>query len=331
MATPSLEGTVLITGASGFIGSRLRETLIATGSDVVAVRREDSPEPSLGRSVIADYADLQGLTDIVAEEQPDYVLHVAGVTKGRTYEDFRRGNVMPTKNLLAAVRAARPELRRFVHVSSTTSYGPSLPDVPIRESDSPKPIEFYGQSKLEAEQLIAEDAGPVPWTIVRPAGVYGPGDVDYYNLFKNAMRGWNVYFGNRGRWMSVIYVDDCVRAILEAAKHAHTVGKGYFVAAEEPVTWEAFQDAIVEVVPRQVRTLDFPEAFVTMGAFAGELATLFDSKPRLLNRQKAKMGAQQAWTCAVDAAKADFDFMTEIELSEGIRLTHDWYTREGWY
>ena len=331
MSMPRLPGTVLITGASGFIGSRLREALLASGSDVVAIRRAGSPEPSAGRSLVADYADLEALTDIVAQEKPDYVLHVAGVTKGRTYDDFQRGNVMPTRNLLGAVRAARPELRRFVHVSSSTSYGPSMPDAPLRETDPPRPIEFYGRSKLEAERVFEEEAGPVAWTIVRPAGVYGPGDVDYYNLFKNAMRGWNVYFGNRGRWMSVIYVDDCIRSIVAAAANPSTAGKGYFVAADEPVTWEQFQDEIVEIIPRQVRTLDFPEAFVTMGAFAGELATLFDSKPRLLNRQKAKMGAQQAWTYAVDAAKADFGFSTAVDLQEGIRLTHDWYTEQGWY
>ncbi|MBW1762106.1 MAG: NAD(P)-dependent oxidoreductase [Deltaproteobacteria bacterium] len=331
MATLELDGTVLITGASGFIGSRLKDALLASGSDVVAVRRVGSPEQTAGRSVTADYADVEGLTAIVAEERPDYVLHVAGVTKGRTYEDFQRGNVMPTRNLLKALQAGHPTIKRFVHVSSLTAYGPSAPGAPLRETDPAKPIEFYGRSKLEAEQVVAEESAGIAWTILRPAGVYGPGDVDYFNLFQSAMRGWNAYFGNRNRLMSLVYVDDCVRAIIEGGKHPNTTEKGYFIAEEEPVTWQRFQDEIVDIIPRKVRTLDLPEGLVSMSAFAGELATRFDGKPRLLNRQKAKMGAQEAWTCSVDAAKTDFGFETQTGLHEGIQLTHDWYTEHGWY
>jgi len=331
MTTPELGGTVLITGASGFIGSRLREALLASGTDVVAIRRASSPEPTEGRSVGADYADVEALTAIMAEEKPAYVLHLAGVTKGRTYDDFERGNVMPTRNLLKALQAGHPAVKRFVHLSSLGAYGPSAPGAPLRETDPAKPIEFYGQSKLEAEQVVAEEAGGIPWTILRPAGIYGPGDVDYFNLFRSAMRGWNVYFGNRHHWVSVMYVDDCVRAIIDAARNPNTVGKGYFIAQDEPVSWQQFQEEIVDVIQRKVRTLDLPASLVSIGAFAGELAMRLDGRPRLLNRQKAKMGAQEAWTCRVDSAKADFGFQAKVGLREGVQRTHDWYTEQGWY
>ncbi|MGB5524118.1 MAG: NAD-dependent epimerase/dehydratase family protein, partial [Polyangiales bacterium] len=113
MTMPKLEGKILITGASGFIGSRLREALLASGSDVVAIRRPGSPPSSAGRSVEADYAAVADLERIVGEEKPDYVLHVAGVTKGSSYEDFRLGNVMPTRNLLAALRREHSSAKRF--------------------------------------------------------------------------------------------------------------------------------------------------------------------------------------------------------------------------
>ncbi|MBW2403460.1 MAG: NAD-dependent epimerase/dehydratase family protein [Deltaproteobacteria bacterium] len=91
---PKLDGKVLITGASGFIGSRLRDELLATGSDVVAIRRPGSPPSKVGRSVEADYALVADLERIMSAERPDYVLHVAGVTKGTSYESFRLGNVI---------------------------------------------------------------------------------------------------------------------------------------------------------------------------------------------------------------------------------------------
>lgn len=331
MQVPHMQGRVLITGASGFVGGRLREALVEQGADVVALRRKGSPPAEAGRSVEGDYADVEGLRKMIAEERPDYVLHLAGVTKGRTYDDFRRGNVAPTENLIEALKRAHPEVKRFVHVSSLAAYGPATRDRPVVESDQRTPIEFYGKSKLEAEEAVEAQAGEVPWTIIRPAAVFGPRDVDFLNLFRSAKKGWNVYFGNRDRLMSIIYADDCVRGILEAAVHEGTAGRGYFLADPTPVTWEQVQSEIVNAVPNEVRTLNLPESFVTLGAVAGELATMLDRKPRLLNLQKAKMGAQEAWTCNPQAAAKDFAFHTTTPLSDGIAHTHDWYDKHGWY
>lgn len=331
MATPRLDGKVLITGASGFIGSRLRDALLATGSDVVAIRRSGSPPSKAGRSVEADYARVGDLERIMSAERPDYVLHVAGATKGSSYEDFQLANVMPTRNLLTALGREYPDTKRFVLVSSLTSYGPSATSAPHREENPPRPIEHYGASKLEAERVVEDESAGVPWTIVRPSGVYGPADVDYFNLFKSAMQGWNVFFGNRDRCMSVIYVDDCVRGTLMAAQHGNSIGKGYFLTNDAEVTWEQFQSEIMQVVDRRVRTLDLPEQLVSIAAFGGELASRIDKKPRLLNLQKAKMGAQQAWTCVGDAARTDFGFSAEVDLPDGIRRTHEWYLANHWY
>ncbi len=331
MAMPKLEGKVLITGASGFIGSRLRDELLASGSDVVAIRRPGSPPSKAGRSVEADYARVDDLERVVGAERPDYVLHVAGVTKGTSYEDFRLGNVMPTRNLLTALHREHPDTKRFVLVSSLASYGPSATSAPHREEDPRRPIEHYGQSKLDAEQVLEQEFAELPWTIVRPSGVYGPGDVDYFNLFKSAMLGWNAFFGNRDRCMSLIYVDDCVRGILQAAQHESSIGKGYFVTSDEQVTWEELQSEVLRAVGRSVRTVDLPELVTWMAAIGGELASRIDKKPRLLNLQKAKMGAQQAWTCVGDAARRDFGFTSEVDLAEGIRRTHEWYAAHDWY
>jgi nucleoside-diphosphate-sugar epimerase len=331
MKMPKLDGKVLITGASGFIGSRLRDGLLASGSDVVAIRRPGSPPSEAGRSVQADYGDVSELEHVIAAEKPDYVLHVAGVTKGSSYEDFQLGNVMPTRNLLGALRRRHPDTKRFVLVSSLTSYGPSATSAPHREADPPRPIEYYGRSKLEAEQVVEQESGSVPWTILRPSGVYGPGDVDHFTLFQSAMLGWNLFYGNRDRCGSWIYVDDCVRGILEAARNDRSVGKGYFLTNDEQLTWGQFQGEVVRAVGRPVRDLNLPEQAMWATAFAGEIATRIDKKPRLFNLQKAKMGAQQAWTCVGDAARRDFGFTADIDLAEGVRLTHEWYAANDWY
>lgn len=326
-----LDGKVLITGASGFIGGQLRDRLLSAGNDVVAIRRPGSPPSKSGRSVEADYARVADLERVIASERPDYVLHVAGVTKGTSYEDFRSGNVMPTRNLLAAVRREHPETKRFVMVSSAASYGPSATSAPQREENPPRPIEHYGASKLEAERVVEEESADVPWTILRPCAVYGPGDVDHFALFQGAVLGVNLFYGNRDRLMSWIYVDDCVRGILEAAAHVNGVRKGYFLTNDTQLTWDEFQTEIAVAVGRRVRTLDLPAQLMWASAFAGEIATRIDKKPRLMNLQKAKLGVQEAWTCSGDAARRDLGFSAEVSLAEGIRRTHQWYADNGWY
>lgn len=319
----------LITGASGFIGRHLRDSLLADGYDVVALTRPGSPQPSKGRAIGVDYSDAESIERAIEQERPELIFHVAGATKGVTYEDFRLGNVMPTQALLEAVRRKHAGLQRFVHISSLTAYGPSTPEAPKEEHHERKPVEHYGKSKLEAE-LTIEGMGDVPWTIIRPPGVYGPADVDNLELFRLAERRLNVFYGNRHRHFSVIYVDDLVRGIREAAVHSSTVGKGYFLTDGQPYTWDHYQDRIVAATGKKALVLSLPEFTTDIAAAFGELATSFDKKPRLFNRQKVIMGKQAAWTCTHDRAQADFGYAPRIGLDEGIGRTLEWYRKERW-
>ncbi|MEL7372669.1 MAG: NAD-dependent epimerase/dehydratase family protein, partial [Myxococcota bacterium] len=309
----TLSGPVIVTGASGFIGGRLVEAL--DEADVVTLRRKSSPEPKV-RSYEVDYGDVDGLTEVMKAVRPAYILHAAGATKGVTYRDFQRGNVMPTANLLAALDRADHRPHRFVLISSLTAYGPSEPDRPLVESDERAPIEYYGQSKAEAEAVV--EASGLPFTILRPGGVYGPGDVDFFEHFKMAARGWSLFFGNRNRLWSGVYVDDLVEATFRAATTDTAEGRGYFIDDGHPATWEHFQRLVGAESGRKVREVDIPEAFVKPVAVIGEWITALDGRPRVLNRQKAKMGAQDAWTCSCEAARRDFGYDPKVALDEGV-------------
>jgi nucleoside-diphosphate-sugar epimerase len=320
---------VLITGASGFIGGRLRDALLEAGEDVVSLRRRGSPESPRGRAELVDYADIDALERLIDKEKPRLVIHAAGVTKGVTLGDFRRGNVEPTINLLRAIQKKHPGLERFILISSLAAYGPSSVEHPLEESAERRPIEFYGRSKMEAEEAVEKEA-TVPWTIIRPAGVYGPGDADFFTYFKIVERGMNVFFGNRGRVISLVHVDDLVRAILDAARSEATKNKGYFICDGKPVTFTDFQSCIVTASGKRVRDLDLPGFLVPLAAIGGELLSGLDGKPRLANRQKAVMGRQDAWTCTHRAANADFGYNPTIPLLEGVKATYAWYRSSGW-
>jgi nucleoside-diphosphate-sugar epimerase len=321
----------VITGASGFIGSRLRDKLLDDGWDVLALTRKGSPAPARGRGAPVDYGDVASLEEVFARARPELVFHVAGATKGVSYEDFQRGNVLPTRNLARALRNVHDQVKRLVHVSSLTAYGPSTPEQPLVETDARKPIEFYGRSKLEAEQVLEQEIGAaLPWTIIRPSGVYGPRDVDFFELFKLASRHINLFFGNRQAWMSLVHVDDLVRAILDAAESDTTVGKGYFICDGKPLTFSDAQREIVLATGKRALDIDLTFLPVRLASVGGEWLSRLDGKPRLFNRQKAIMARQTAWTCRHDAARADFGYRPQIALREGVAQTLGWYKSAGW-
>lgn len=318
--------TAVITGASGFIGRRLRDQLLRQGWDVVAIRRPVSKAPKEGRSVVLEYADRAGLTALFQEERPALVLHVAGATKGVSREDFWGGNVTPTAQLVGALRDAQHQPERFLLVSSLAAYGPSG-ERPLTESDPKNPIELYGESKREAE-VVVEQSG-LPFTIIRPSGVYGPGDVDFLELFRWANRKLNVFPANRQQRVSVVYVDDLVDATLAAALHPNTIGRGYFICDGEPVSFEHFQRQIAVMLEKRAWELDVPGPLVDLAAFGGELLSKVDGKPRLFNRQKRKLGKAN-FVCTHQAAKSDFGYTPKVPLAEGLLRTRDWYRQEGW-
>ncbi|MDB4990426.1 MAG: UDP-glucose 4-epimerase [Myxococcaceae bacterium] len=325
-----IRGKVFVTGASGFVGSNLRAALLAGGADVVSLVRAVSPSSTQGRSAAVDYADLAGLKRLMREERPDYVFHVAAATKGVSYEDFRLANVLPTQNLIEALASEHPSVKRFLFVSSLTAYGPSNLGPPKRESDVPQPIEFYGQSKLEAERVVEGYGERVAWTIIRPPTVYGPAEVDAFALFKAAKNGVSLFFGNEDKQTSAIYVDDLVQAIVDAAQSDRTRGRGYFVTDGVDYTWREFQKHVTAAVGRRTLRVNLPSFLVPAASMAGELLTSIDKKPRLLNRQKAVLDAQQAWLCSADAAREDFGFRADVDIAEGTRRTHRWYVENKW-
>lgn len=325
-----IAGKVLITGASGFIGGQLRDALLDTGADVVSLVRPNSPAVRRGRGASVNYTDLVGLRELFEREQPDYVFHVAGATKGITYADFYAGNVMPTVNLMRALRDVHPGVKRFVLVSSLAAFGPSRGTTPVRETDPRQPVEHYGRSKLEAELAVEGLGDALPWTIIRPPAVYGPAEVDMFTLFKAAHSGVNLFFGNRHKHASAVYVDDLLDGMVLAAQSETARGRGYFLCDGEPYTWADIQGHIVSAVGKRTFTLSLPGFLVPAAGAAGELLTAFDKKPRLANRQKAILDAQNAWLCSHEAARGDFGYRPRVSMAEGTKRAYRWYLEHGW-
>ena len=203
----------VVTGSSGFIGSHLVDALLERGATVRALVRAESSQVARDARVsywTADLLDDRSVRECAIWAGATHVFLVGGVTKRRTLAEFRYGNVVPLANIFAALTEGRgARIQRVLLVSSLAAAGPAPAlDRPVREDDPPHPVEAYGRSKLEAEQVATRYSESMPVTIIRPSAVYGPRDVDFLNIFKQATNRVAVYAAPADQLMSTDVIAD---------------------------------------------------------------------------------------------------------------------------
>ena len=323
---------ILITGATGFIGSHLAEQLHQKGYQLRCLVRKTSNLRWIEHLPVeycyGDLFDRRVLEQ--AAEGVDYVYHVAGLTKAKSREEYFQGNHIATKNLLDAVAKVRPNLKRFIHVSSLAAVGPSLNGIPVNEETPYHPITAYGESKMEAEKECLKAMDKLPLTIVRPPAVYGPRDSDVFEFFKAVNNGLQPMIGLRTKTVSLIHVADLVHGIILAGEHQACVGKAYFVSSEGYYTWKEVGDVTARIMQKRVIRLKIPVPIVYSVAAVSELFSVVTGKAVLLNWEKAKDIVQDAWTCDISKAKGELGFREAHSLEAGIRETVAWYRDKGW-
>ena len=296
-----------ITGGTGFVGSRLLDSATAAGHQVRALARRPMPQRTNVEWVPGALEQPKALQELVSGT--DAVIHAAGVITGRTAADFERCNVDGTEAVIAAARAAN--VWRLVHVSSLAAREPAL--------------SLYGASKAKSEEVVARSG--LPFAIVRPPAVYGPGDRETLELFKMAKLGLMLLPPN-GR-LSLIHVDDLVRLLLALAEPGAPQGQVIEPDDGRPSGWthKEFARALSEAVGRRGLAVSVPGALLRLGARAD----------RLLRGAKAKLTSDRAnYFChpnwVVDAAlapPADL-WRPRIATPDGLAATAEWYRAQGW-
>jgi dihydroflavonol-4-reductase len=322
----------LITGASGFIGSHIVESLVNKGHTVRCLLRKTSSTTWLRDLPIeiayGDLFDADALKRAV--RGVDFVYHSAGLTKAKTEQEYYKANTEGTRNLLNAVVQEVPNLKRFVFLSSQTAAGPSPTKVPITEAATPHPITTYGKSKLAAEQECLKAATTIACTIVRPPAVYGPRDKDIFEFFNTMSKGLQPMVGFHEKFISLVHVKDLARGIIMAGESPNSVGGTYFISSNGIYGWREIGDVTRRVLGKKALRLRIPEAGVYgISAFA-EFFSLFSSKPALINFEKARDMVQDYWTCDSSKAGRDFGYKQEISLEAGIGEAIAWYRDQGW-
>lgn len=331
--------TILITGASGFIGSFFVEEGLKRGYDVCAGVRKSSSRKYLQDPRIKfaefDFSTTEKVQAVLAEYRSrgvrfDYIIHNAGVTKTKKKEDFNRVNCLNTQNFIEALMTSGMVPEKFIYMSSLAAFGPGDPVTgqPVRLNDTPKPIELYGFSKLEAEKYITGLSG-FPWLIFRPTGVYGPRETDYFVFFQTINRGLEPYIGFKKQVLTFIYVRDLVRLIFDALKSPH-VRKSYFVTDGNEYPSELFAEITKKILGKKTVRITIPKFLVKLIAVSGEkIAGLWGAVPTL-NSDKYNVLSSTNWRCDVEPLRQDFNFKAEYDLEKGVSEAIAWYRQEGW-
>ena len=321
---------MLVTGATGFIGSHLVVRLASQGRPLRCLLRRSSTAVNLPRGTELAHGDLEsgaGLAE--ALRGVDTVIHLAGVTKARTPADYDRGNAVSTANLLRAA-GHLDEIGRFVHVSSLAAAGPSPADRPLTETDEPHPVSHYGRSKLAGEQAVRQSPVAERSVIVRPPVVYGPRDRDVLQVLRTIARGWMAQIGAAPRRFSHIYVGDLVDGIIAATDCASASGQVFYLANAAPVSWAEFGNVAARLMGRKVRTVAIPEKAAYVLGLCAEWWARLSGKPGILSRDKVREACCAGWGCDPGRARRELGFCASTCLQEGLRRTLDWYKEAGW-
>jgi nucleoside-diphosphate-sugar epimerase len=331
---------VLITGAAGFIGSFLVEEALNLGYDTYAGIRSTSSKQYLKderiKFVDLKYHDKKALAEQLSELKNsigrfDYIIHGMGVTKCKRKSDFDRINFGYTKNFADALIESGSVPEKFVYMSSLSAWGPGDSKIgkPIMLSDKPEPDTLYGASKLKAEQYIAS-LPDFPYIFLRPTGVYGPRERDYFVFNKTVSNGIEPAMGFKTQHLTFIYVRDLVRLAFMACR-SNIARKGYFVSDGNEYTDKEYS-AIVKKHLGRKHTLKIrvPLFLVKFISYLLDTVCGWFGKTPTLNKDKYKILRVMNWKCEIRPTEEDFNFKADYNLDRGTEEAIKWYKQEGW-
>ena len=336
---------ILITGASGFIGSFIVEEALRRGMETWAVVRRSSSKAYLTDERIhfieLNLSSEEELVEQLRDHEFDYVVHAAGVTKCLNKAEFRRINTEGTKNLVNALLELQMPLQRFVYISSLSVFGAIREQQPyeeIRETDTPQPNTEYGRSKLEAERWLDSlsptpspaGRGAFPYVILRPTGVYGPRERDYFMMAKSIKGHSDFAVGFKRQDITFVYVTDVVQAVFLALEKGET-GRKYFLSDGQVYQSTTFSDLIHEELGRPwwIR-ITAPVWVLRIVTFFGEHIGHLTGKVTALNNDKYNILKQRNWRCDIQLAIDELGYRPEVDLKEGVRRSIKWYKENGW-
>ena len=328
---------ILVTGASGFIGSFIVEEALRRDMEVWAAVRKSSSRKYLTDERInfieLNLSSEDDLRQQLAGYEFDYVVHAAGATKCLHKSDFFKTNTDGTINLVHALIVLKMPIKRFVYLSSLSIFGAIREESPymeIEESDIPRPNTAYGKSKLLAEKFLDTIGNDFPYVVLRPTGVYGPREKDYFMMAKTIKGHIDFSVGFKHQDITFIYVEDLVQAVFLTFNRGKN-GRKYFLSDGNVYNSTEFSNYIHDDLGRPwwIR-IKAPLFILRLATFIGEYIGRITGKTSALNNDKYNILKQRNWRCNIEPAVDELGFHPQFDLKRGTELAIKWYKDNNW-
>lgn len=327
---------VLITGGTGFLGSRLSRRHLAAGNEVRVVAKEATPlEASNAEALRREGVDVRvgdfGDADLLREalQGVDRVFHIAAAMREANVDDdhFWNVNVRGTEQLLTLSREAQVE--RFVYCSTAGVVGTDR-GMETNEDSDPKPKDIYQTTKLAAERAVLAfgQQNDYAVTAIRPPGVYGPGDGRLVKLFKMVQKGWFLLPGGGKGKHHMVFIEDLLDAFEAASTHPAALGRVFNATGPRAVPLVELVDEIANVLATEYRKVRVP--FLPLDLLAVTCETVckpIGIQPPIYRRRLDFYRHDEDFSNA--RAKAELGWEPKYTLGEGLRLTVEAYRSEG--
>lgn len=332
--------SILVTGASGFIGSFIVEEALKRKFAVWAGIRSSSSKKYLrDRKIHFLELDFAHPNELRAQlsgykgtyNRFDYIVHCAGATKCLNENEFDFVNYLQTKYFVDTLRELNMIPKQFIYISTLSVFGPvhEKDYVPIKETDVCVPNTAYGLSKLKAELYIQSIPG-FPYVFFRPTGVYGPRESDYFLMAKSILNHLDFSVGFKRQDLTFVYVKDVVQAIFLGIEK-QVSRRAYFLSDGKVYKSSAFSDLIrKELGNPYVIRLRCPLIVLKVVSLFAEFVATRSRKSSTLNSDKYKIMKQRNWQCDITPVMKELGYVPEYDLERGVKETVAWYKNEGW-
>ncbi len=323
---------MLLTGATGFVGSFIAEDLISKGYEVFVTLRKSSDLSWINHlalnKILLDLNSPTAIQKTLEDNNISLIVHNAGLTRHSDESELNKVNADILGNFITAIDKLSYKIEKLIFISSLAAYGSAehQPNDIVDRKSKPHPLTAYGRSKLLAESNL--HGRNIPYLILRPTAVYGPREKDLLTLYKTLNKGFDISIAS-GQKLSFIYVKDLSKIIVNSLEF-DLKQKEYFVSDGELYDSKYLSELIANNLGKRPIKISLSKIIIKLVCQINDvLGKLFRFHP-LLNSDKYNEITAKSWNCYSKDLWDELNIQPQYLLKDGVKETVEWYKLNKW-